>query len=168
MDDQIEKPARTCGNCACFHVITDENNPNNKQGFCRLDPANMTKARVEVPRIRNGQPVMKDGRPVMEMGEQIAFFYKPTMSSLVCFSGWRPIGAEPGEVSTGGFSSTMIEAYKKLYTDMMTQSATSMPQPADFPDAMRCAHGRLEGTFCDDCLGGVATTLPFDSDSPTG
>jgi hypothetical protein len=167
-ESKITEQKRSCENCACFHVMTDSNNPNHNQGFCRLDPPQMTQARMEVPRMFKGEPVIKNGKPVMEMGTQIAFFYKPMAKELVCFSGWRPIGTEPGREDV--FTDSLMKQFKHLYGDLMAISTSPlgafMGQPEDF--APRCIHGKLAGTFCTECPDTVAASLIAPDALPSG
>lgn len=93
-----EKISRTCATCACSMVQTNPNDPKHQQLFCRLDPPTYHLVEVEVPRIKDGQPVSNPRGPgfLTDKVQQSMYAYKPTDAKLVCFKGWRPIGTEPG------------------------------------------------------------------------
>src|SRR5271156_6822026 len=93
--DQISE-TRTCNNCSCS-IIQEANGV--QQMFCRLNPAIGKMVRTQIPRIIRGQPQFRDGKPIMEQGEMLGFMFAPTMASLVCFDGWRPLGTVPGDFS---------------------------------------------------------------------
>jgi len=91
---------RTCQNCACFArmrpdgSITDDETA---QPVCRRTPPGGRLARVEVPVIHNGEPVLdKFQRPRMEAREVLQIGYSPTAPDAVCYDGWRPLGTAPG------------------------------------------------------------------------
>ena len=91
---------RTCGNCACFArmkpdgSITDDETA---QPVCRRTPPGGRLARVEMPVLKDGQPVLdRFDRPRMEAREVLQIGYSPTDPTAVCFDGWRPSGTLPG------------------------------------------------------------------------
>jgi hypothetical protein len=120
--DQIAEE-RTCANCACS--IIQEAPTLGKQLFCRLNPAIGKMVRTQVPRIIKGQPQVRDGKPVMEQGEALGFMFAPTMATLVCFDGWRPLGTLPGDFT---YRSSDIErrfgaGLDRLLNDMKEDAA---------------------------------------------
>jgi hypothetical protein len=163
--DQISEN-RTCANCACS--ITQEAN-GIKQLFCRLNPAIGKMVRTQVPRIIKGQPQIRDGKPVMEQGEMLGFMFAPTMASLVCFDGWRPMGTLPGDFSYR--SSDMEKRFgaglDRLLNDMKEDAAIVGLQRASdsLPErqgAFECSHGVTAGEGCPDCEGGIAIAERFN------
>jgi hypothetical protein len=96
--DPAELQGRTCTACACYFESINPENPNQFQGFCRRQPADMTKVRGEIPRLDpvTKKPVTRDGKPVMNSAEIIGFLYHPTQRDGTCFDGWRPKGTLPG------------------------------------------------------------------------
>lgn len=95
-----EKSVRTCENCACSHKMKHPQFVNESQLFCRREPPIYQRLRVMQPVIRNGNPVMQKGttdKPLLESVEGDFYVYKPTVASMVCFDGWRPIGTEAGD-----------------------------------------------------------------------
>lgn len=117
-NDQIAEE-RTCANCACS--IIQEAAGLGKQMFCRKLPPVGKMVRTEVPRIRNGKPDIRDGKPVMVAGEALGFMFSPTMKTLVCFDGWRPLGTLPGDrPETAKLDEYMRSAFKAF--DKMNDS----------------------------------------------
>jgi hypothetical protein len=95
---------RTCVNCACHWTQENTVNPLEKQSFCRRDPANATQMRAETPRMRDGKAVLgRDQKPIMENTTVWVYLYKPTLPTLVCFDGWRPMNALPGDKTQADF-----------------------------------------------------------------
>lgn len=110
-----ERADRTCATCACSLTQTNPNNPAHSQMFCRLNPPKHARGIVEIPRVKNGQPVIgKDGQPVMEKMEQDFYIYEPTMPAMVCFSGWRPMGSEPGRHDVREDMAVLLDAVQPI------------------------------------------------------
>ncbi len=99
MNDKTETPERTCGNCACLYEMSNPQNPLQKGYFCRLNPAQHKKMRIEAPRLdKDGNPVKgRNDQIIMQPAEVDAFLWPPTVPTLTCFDGWRPVGTLPGE-----------------------------------------------------------------------
>jgi hypothetical protein len=153
-----ETPARTCENCACSHLETNQLVPTEKQLFCRRDPAQAQRVRIEVPRkTRDGQPVMRDGKPVMENGEGMAFLYRPVFGNLTCFDGWRPIGTLPGDkFQNAPLDILMNKALAGIERGLGAFVHDPFDGPAVDLNDLVCPHGKEIGHMCDEC-GGVAT-----------
>lgn len=96
MSDSITE--RNCANCACSELIENKLQPGTTQLFCRRNPASAMQFRAERPRLINNEMTIdrKTQKPVMETFQDVAYLYQPTQPSLVCFDGWRPMGALPG------------------------------------------------------------------------
>ncbi len=97
-----EKVDRTCATCACGMWQTNPNDPNHKQLFCQRNPPGYHIAKIEVPRMKDGMPVMsprkgEEHKPLTDQKDQAIYVYPPVMPELRCFDGWRPIGLEPGD-----------------------------------------------------------------------
>jgi hypothetical protein len=125
--ETTEEVKRTCSNCACCIVQQNAQNPMEKQSFCQRDTPMFTRIRVERPRMRDGQPVIdRTGKPILEMGEEGIYLYKPTLPTLVCFDGWRPLGTLPGDdpVRTSYLSNVqpLLAAFRRLAEDVQTES----------------------------------------------
>lgn len=92
---------RRCSNCACFYELANANPLEPAQAFCAREPAGCTPARMEVPRLDpEGRPVMSrldPKKPMTDAVEGFVFAHRPTQPNLVCFDGWRPRAAAPGE-----------------------------------------------------------------------
>lgn len=89
---------RSCANCACYFESANPNNPKEVQGFCRRAPAEMAELRMqEERRDLKGNVVIKDGQPVMQPVKVIAYVFKTTTATGICFDGWRALGTLPGE-----------------------------------------------------------------------
>lgn|SRR5487761_431942 len=93
--------ARRCSNCACYYSIPEPANPLQSQGFCAKEPPVSSMVRLELPQLdKEGHPVMSrldPKKPATRTEEGIGFAHKPTAADLVCFDGWRPLSAQPGE-----------------------------------------------------------------------
>jgi hypothetical protein len=117
--EQTENP-RICENCACFHIQRDANNPMLSQAFCRRDPPQAAQVRQEVPRLRDGKPVLgRDGKTVMETAMVWAFLYKPTDKSLTCFDGWRELGCLPGDHHNADVMKSMHRLWDDINADRL-------------------------------------------------
>jgi hypothetical protein len=68
------------------------------QTVCRRNPPGARQVHVDVPVMRDGQPIMDGkGKPRTERMLGFQYGYQPTAPELVCFDGWRPAGTKPGE-----------------------------------------------------------------------
>lgn len=94
---------RKCENCAAYYTIPHPQNPLERQSFCSKEPPVSQVVRVEVPRLDpQGKPMMQrlaPDKPAVDQVEGVAFAHRPTQPNLVCFDGWRPLAALPGERS---------------------------------------------------------------------
>lgn len=99
---------RSCANCACFArmrkdgAIVDDGSPDlldpDTQTVCRRNIPGARQVRIDVPELRDGQPVLdKIGRPLTRPTTIFQYGYQPIPPTAVCFDGWRAIGALPGE-----------------------------------------------------------------------
>ena len=99
---------RNCGTCACFATDNGQGEPAqvkpnaavpaNTQGLCRLNPPGARRVRAEQPVIVNGNPMIdRNGKPRMEPIEVLELAYPPTVSDAVCWHGWLPRWALPGQ-----------------------------------------------------------------------
>ena len=156
MTDKLEP--RLCLNCACHMVQENSANPLEKQSFCRRDPPMAQQVRVDKPVVREGKPVVDkhNGKPLMKEEMQIVYLYRPTMSNLVCFDGWRPTSYQPGERMPAtldvDMGDMMADGYKRLMEDLQKDSLGTI----NFGNENTCRHGRMIGTPCEECLGGIA------------
>lgn len=88
---------RNCKTCACYAEVTlSPMAP--AQSQCRRNGPIPAQVRIERPRMLDGKPVIgKDKKPVTEVSVENVFLYAPTRPDMVCFDGWRPLNAKPGE-----------------------------------------------------------------------
>jgi|ERR1700677_216605 len=145
-NDITDQIPRNCANCACHDIQKSSLNPLENQMFCRRDPPTAQMMRVDQPRMRDGKVVMmKDGKtPLTETVQTLVYMHRPTLASLVCFNGWRPLHTEPGQRT---IDDGMMGAMKRLYADMMAQQAEeiALPMPEDFGVAEQTLHITKEG-----------------------
>jgi hypothetical protein len=96
---EAEVKNRTCSNCACFFVkegLTPAGMVS--QSFCRKNPPMHAVGEVDVPAMRNGEPIVdRDGKPRMMKEKRDFYIYAPTLPDLVCFDGWRERSELPGQ-----------------------------------------------------------------------
>lgn len=115
-----EPDERTCANCACS--FTADHPQFGKQLFCRRNPVDSHEFNVQQPVIRNGQPVMDKRdptKPMMQSGRALFYLYKPTLPSLTCFDGWRPLETLPGDYSYRGPSfGEIVAGFRRLIDDL--------------------------------------------------
>ncbi len=156
IDMDSDLSIRTCASCACHSVIEDKANPLQTQMFCRRDPPMAQQMRVDRPVIRDGKPVMqRDGKtPLMQPAVEIAYMFKPTLSTLVCFDGWRPLGTDPGQRGIDSIDN-VSSALKRLWSDMIVQQqeeSLRQPEPADFSVGAHVNRdGDVHGGELEDC-----------------
>lgn len=109
---------RTCANCACHHLQEMNNNSLQKQSFCRRNTPAYGVAEVEVPRLDKDKNPTKgrDGKLIMERAQQGMYLYPPTLPTLVCYDGWRPMGSLPGarKLDSKEIAETMAATMDKL------------------------------------------------------
>lgn len=151
-NDITDQIPRTCANCACHDIQKSSLNPLENQMFCRRDPPAAQMMRVDQPRMRDGKVVMmKDGKtPLTESVQTLVYMFRPTLASLVCFDGWRPLQTEPGQRTIDSLDG-MMGAMKRLYTDMVAQQAEeiALPLPEDFGVADQTLHVGFDGNAHD-------------------
>lgn len=93
---------RTCRNCACFARQKPDGTimpPDDEEymGICRRMTPGGRFARVELPVLKDGEPVLnRAGKPQLEVRNVLQIGYPPVIPEAVCFDGWRPEGTEPG------------------------------------------------------------------------
>jgi len=124
--DPAELQGRDCGHCACFFEQANPENPKQRQGFCRRQPADMAELRVMEQRVINGVPQCKDGKPVMQPGKVVGFLYKPTKREGTCFDGWRPIGALPGDRIVDFQMRQAVHLLPSVLSDLPKPSAAAL------------------------------------------
>lgn len=120
------KPARTCANCACYQLRTEQNQT---QAFCRRNTPLAQMVRVEMAVIRDGHPVIdkQTGKPATRPGEQLMYLYPPTQESMVCFDGWRPADTLPGDRWEINLSmKPLMDGFHRLMGDLVAD-ASRMP-----------------------------------------
>lgn len=82
---------RTCGTCACFQAINSPV-PGGPDGFCYLDPPQVTEAERQSSRIAT--PAAPNPSPM----RGTLTFRPPVRAVGVCWR-WRPLGCRPGETA---------------------------------------------------------------------
>jgi len=147
-----------------MHIQANTQNPMEKQAFCRRDPVNAQRVRTEVPRMkRDGTgPVMgRDNKPIMENGEAWAFLYRPTLASLTCFDGWRPLGTLPGDKWQNAIvDQLMKQGIAAIQAGLnLTNTAPGSFDREFMPFYDMCPHDKPAGLPCPECPDGVATVI---------
>lgn len=140
LSDKIAPP-RTCATCACSIIEKHHVTGNDMQMFCRRNTVMAQPARMERPKIdpKTGQAMVRQGRrdepptPIMETFTDLLYLYTPTLATLTCFDGWRPMGTLPGDHSykSSDLETLYANAMAKLSNDMRLQRDGVL---ADYPD----------------------------------
>ena len=116
-----ESVARTCATCACALIRVNPANPEHRQMFCELNPPGFQVVKVQVPRLhpKTKEPMFNPrNEPLMDTVEQSVYIYPPTMPELRCFSGWRPIGAEPGKHDIRDDMAAIMDAMQPILNSL--------------------------------------------------
>ena len=135
-----DESPRTCATCACSKIQKHPQLANVEQIFCRRDPINAAKVRVERAMInsKTKEPMFeRDGKtPRTEIVEELGYMHRPVIATETCFDGWRPLGTLPGDKWTNArLDSQMAEllfaGFRKLSADMLRDSLLSIEPEID-------------------------------------
>lgn len=138
------KSDRRCGNCGCFSQVPHPENPLEKLTVCLRGEA--VPRTIEVPvqaTDRNGKPrVDREGQPIMTMGKMTALAYRPMVADSVCYDGWRPADALPGDTQGTYLSRRMAKALEPFLRSsapdprkMLNSLLEAMQLPDSAPDS---------------------------------
>lgn len=95
---------RSCANCACFARMLPDGtmtaSTDKGQPVCRRNTPGGRYVNADVPVFdAKGNPIMDaKGHPRLERRQVLQIGYPAVTPEAVCWDGWRPIEARPGEM----------------------------------------------------------------------